>query len=341
MVTPAIFREHDMRIRRRFASTVAGLVAVAVLSACGGSSTSSVISGKSPAQILAQALSKANGQQFDFSSVTSFSADTSKVTGFSPSQLGTFGPILANGFTVKIDGTYESATRTMVHISLTAPICSSDLYETDYDGESYVSADGVAWADVGPTSSSTSLGGITSQAKLADSLTGIGFKDNGSTSQDQQDVEDLRLDLNNQMVQKIASATGQQSLATGFSAVGTVNGDGVDIYVLPSNGLLESVKGTLNVTLNVDSLVQLISLAGAAASLGDLGGAGGKLGISVNEDLEFTDWGSATVTKPSPTQGTTLPDFCPELGNLGPLGGLIGGDSSSVPTPDLSGNFAN
>ena len=100
------FRGPSVRIQRRFVSLLAGLVAVAVVSACGGSS-SSAISGKSPVQLLVQALSKADGQQFKFTSTTTLTADLSQVTGFSAAQLGAFGPALANGVNVTINGTYE------------------------------------------------------------------------------------------------------------------------------------------------------------------------------------------------------------------------------------------
>jgi hypothetical protein len=327
------FREPYVRIQRRFLSLVAGLVAIAVISACGSSSTSSsAVSGKTSAQIVAQALSKAQGQEFNFTSLTSLSADTSKVTGFTASQLGNFGPILANGLTVKIDGTYESPTRTMVHVTVTAPVCSGQIYAVDYDGRSYASTDGATWADAGPSSSSSSSSTIN-QSQLANNLTGVGFNDKGSTSQDQQTVEDIRLDLNNQIIQKIATAAGQTSTAAGVSQFVTVNGNGVDIFVRPSDGLPESVKGTLNVTLDVASVVQLISLAGSSSPLGDLSSAGGKLGVSVGEDTQFTNWGNATVTKPSVTAGTTVTSFCPELSGLAALGGSTGGGSTTVPTP--------
>jgi hypothetical protein len=326
-----------VRIQRRFVSLVAGLVAVAVVSACGGSSSTTVISGKTPAQILAQALSKANGQKFSFTSSTTLTADMSQVTGFSPSQLGAFGPAvsaLSNGVNLTIDGTYESPTRTLIHIKL-QPICSGDLYVEDYDGQSYISSDGQTWTNTGASSSSSNSS--VNQSQVTSSLSGVGFKDNGSTSQDGQTVEDLRLDFNNQLIQKIATASGQASSAAALGQFVTITGDGVDVYVQPSNGLPESVKGTLKMSLDVTSIVQLLSLAGgASSSLPDLSSAGGKLGLSVGENLQFSDWGNATVTKPSGT-GTAAPTFCPELGGLGALGGLAGGGGSSIPTPDLSG----
>lgn len=326
-----------MRIQRRFVSLLAGLVAVAVFSACGGSS-SSAISGKSPVQLLVQALSKADGQQFKFTSTTTLTADLSQVTGFSAAQLGAFGPALANGVNVTVNGTYESPTRVLLDIKL-APICSGDIFIADYDGQGYISSDGSTWASTGAASSSSSSTFNSSAATT--SLNGVGFKDNGSTTQDGQNVEDLRLDFNNQLIQKIATAAGQASSAAALGQFVTVNGDGVDVYVRTADGLPESVKGTLKVTLDVASIVQLISLAGgsASSSLGDLSNAGGKLGLTLSENAQFSSWGNAKVTKPT-ASSSAAPNICPELSGLGALGGLTGGGSgtSSIPTPDLSGD---
>jgi hypothetical protein len=311
-----------------------------VVSACGGTS-SSAISGKTPAQLLAQAFSKATSQKFSFSSTTTLTADLSKVTGFSPSQLGAFGPALANGVSISFDGTYESPTRTLFHIKL-QPFCSGDIYVADYDGQGYISSDGKTWASTGASSSSPSSSSFN-QTQATTSLNGVGFKDNGSTSQDGQTVEDLRLDFNNQLIQKLATAAGQPALAAGYGQYVTVDGDGVDIYVSPSSGQLESVKGTLKVTLDVTTLVGLASLSGGAtSSLGDLSSAGGKLGLSLNENAKFTNWGSATVSKPSASGSSTsdqvVASACPQLAGLaGSLGGLTGGGNGGVPTPDLSG----
>jgi hypothetical protein len=326
-----MFRGPYVRIQRRFVSLVAGLVTVAVVAACGGSS-SSAISGKTPAQIIAQAFAKANGQKFTFTSTTKLSADMSKVTGFSAAQLGAFGPILASGLNVTIDGTYESPTRVMLHLKL-QPLCSGDIYIADYDGRSFISSDGKTWADTGASSSSSSS--AVNQTQTASSLSGVGFKDNGSGSQDGQTVEDLRLDFNNQLIQKIATAGGQASSAALLGQLLTVNGDGVDIYVRPSDGLPESVKGTLKVTLDITSIVALLGSTGGSAPSG-LSNAGGKLGLSLDENLQFNNWGSATVSKPSATAGTT-PNICPELAGLGSTFGGLSGAGSSVPTPDLSG----
>src|SRR4029077_12350200 len=103
---------------------------------------------------------------------------------------------------------------------------------------------------------------------------------------------DLRLDFNNPLVQKIASAEGQPASGPAVLQFVSVHGDGADIYVRPSDGLPESVKGTLNATVDVTSPVRLLGLPGSSSPLGDLSGAGGKLGVSVGEDLQFTDWGS-------------------------------------------------
>jgi len=322
-------------------------MAVAVVSACGGSASSSAISGKNAVQILVQALSKANGEKFAFTSTTTLSADLSKVTGFSASQLGAFGPALSNGVTITVDGTYESATRTVFHFKL-QPFCSGDIYIADYDGQGYISSDGNTWASTGPSSSSSSSSSSFNQSQANTSLTGVGFKDNGPTSQDGQTVEDLRLDFNDQLIQKIATASGQASLATTASQFVTINGDGVDIYITPNDGLLESVNGTLKLTLDVTSLVQLASLAGTSAtsSLGDLSNAGGKLGLSLSEKAQFTKWGSATVSKPSASGNSTSDQVvlaaCPQLASFaGALGGLTGAAGGAVPTPDLSGNVTN
>jgi hypothetical protein len=310
------------------------LATIAVVSACGGTS-SSAISGKTPAQILAQALNKAYGQKFSFTSSTKLTFDVSKVTGFDPSQLGAFGPIASSGLTLVVNGTFESQARYLFDIKI-QPLCTGDIFVAGYDGHSFVSTDGKTWADAGATSSTTTP--APDQTQTTTSLNGVGFKDNGSTSQDGQTVQDYRLDFNDQLVQKIAAAAGQAGAASSLSQFLTVNGDGVDIYVHPDTGLPESVKGTLKVTLDVTSLVQLASLAGsssATSALGALSNAGGKLGLALNEDTQFSNWGSATVSKPSATAGAT-PSICPELSGLGStLGGLTGG--GAAPTPDLNG----
>ena len=323
---------------------VAGLATVATMAASCGTSNAA-ISGKTPPQILAQALSKLETSKFTFNLSVTFKADLTKVKGFSPAQLGAFGPILASGLTLTADGTYESQARAMVHIKIPS-VCTGDIYIASYDGRSYSSTDGKTWADTGAATTGTSK--PPTQDETTKALNGVGFTDKSTTTQGGQTVEDIRLDFNNGLITKILQASGgDTSSAASIGQVINITGDGTDIYIQPADGLPEGASGTLNVTVSVDQLVGLLSLLSpsTASALGTTPPSG-SLGLSLSDTLTFSNYGSASV--PKPATGGTAGDPCASVSSL--FAGLassmpsgVSGGSGAVPTPDLSSlnDFSN
>jgi hypothetical protein len=293
-------------------SLAAAALVTALLAGCGSSSR---IAGLSPQDIVKVSSRQVTQQSLRADLSGRFIVDASHLTGVSAAQLRQFGAT-PNGYTLTGHLDEESPQRLQLTLTLAPNYDNATIVV--YDGQTYYSKDGTHFAAAGPLSSLTAGIGIT-PGDLSSYLGYLGtVKDLGSTTQDGVTVEHLQAPIDQNVLDRVLSASvgasaNPTSYADIFKQFIEVREGTVDMYVVPSTADLDRVDMRLRFAFDFS---RVASMFGTTPRPGATGVPGGTLDFDMAVGSHFHDYG-AQITVHRPTVDPSAP--------RPPSGGLFGG----------------
>lgn len=293
-------------------SLAAAALVTALLAGCGSSSR---IAGLSPQDIVKVSSRQVTQQSLRADLSGRFIVDASHLSGVSAAQLRQFGAT-PNGYTLSGHLDEESPQRLQLTLTL-APNYDNAVIVV-YDGQTYYSKDGTHFAAAGPLSSLTAGIGIT-PGDLSGYLGYLGtVKDLGSTTQDGITVEHLQAPIDQNVLDRLLSASvgsspNPNSYADIFKQFIEVRDGTVDMYVVPSTAEFDRIDMRLRFAFDFS---RVATMFGGAPRPGATGIPGGTLDFDMAVGSHLHDYG-AQITVHRPTVDPRAP--------RPPSGGLFGG----------------
>jgi hypothetical protein len=292
----------------------AGL-AIALLAGCGSSSR---IAGLSPQDIVKVSSRQVSQQSLRADLSGRFIVDASHLTGVTAAQLRQIGAS-PNGYTLSGHLDQESPQRLQLTLSLAPNYDNATVVV--YDGQTYYSKDGTHFAAAGPLSSLTAGIGIT-PGDLSSYLGYLGtVKDLGSTTQDGMTVEHLQAPIDQNVLDRVLSASvGSSPNPTGYADIFKqfieVRDGTIDMYVIPSTANLDRIDMRLRFAFDFARVATLFGGTAPPPKRGGAGVPGGTLDFDMAVGSHMHDYG-AQITVHRPTVDPKAP--------RPPSGGLFGG----------------
>jgi hypothetical protein len=292
----------------------AAALVTALLAGCGSSSR---IAGLSPQDIVKVSSRQVAQQSLRADLSGRFIVDASHLSGVSAAQLRQFGAT-PNGYTLAGHLDEESPQRLQLTLTLAPNYDNATIVV--YDGQTYYSKDGTHFAAAGPLSSLTAGIGIT-PGDLSSYLGYLGtVKDLGSTTQDGMTVEHLQAPIDQNVLDRVLSASvgsspNPTSYADIFKQFIAVRDGTMDMYVVPSTADLDRVDMRMRFAFDFSKVATMFGAA-TAPRRGAAGMPGGTLEFDMAVGSHFHDYGAhLTVHRPTVDPRAPRP----------PSGGLFGG----------------